>query len=60
LAHARAAAEAAAHDMKNNTTTDGESRSQLIDARIKQLDAWRGKMLAHVRALIKQAVPDVV
>ena len=34
--------------------------SKLIDARIKELDDWRGKMLAHVRALIKQADPDVI
>jgi len=37
-----------------------ESPSRLIDARIKELDDWRGKTLAHVRALIKQAEPDVV
>ncbi|HVX76026.1 MAG TPA: DUF1801 domain-containing protein [Bradyrhizobium sp.] len=37
-----------------------QSASQLIDARIKELGDWRGKMLAHVRALIRQAVPDVV
>ncbi|WP_019172799.1 DUF1801 domain-containing protein [Pseudaminobacter salicylatoxidans] len=37
-----------------------ESPSRLIDARIEELDDWRGRMLAHVRALIKQAVPDVV
>ena len=41
-------------------TTNGESPSRLIDARIKELDDWRGKMLSHVRALIKQAVPEVV
>jgi hypothetical protein len=34
--------------------------SKLIDARIKELGDWRGKMLAHIRALIKQADPDVV
>jgi hypothetical protein len=34
--------------------------SKLIDARIKELGDWRGKMLADVRALIKQADPDVV
>jgi hypothetical protein len=34
--------------------------SQLIDARIQELNDWRGKTLSHVRALIKQAVPDVV
>ena len=38
----------------------GESSSRLIDARIKELDDWRGKTLSRVRALIKQADPDVV
>ena len=37
-----------------------KSPSRLIDARIKELNDWRGEMLAQVRALIKQAVPDVV
>jgi hypothetical protein len=32
----------------------------LIDQRIAELDDWRGEMLAHVRALIHKAVPDVV
>jgi hypothetical protein len=41
-------------------TTKDESPSRLIDARIKELADWRGKTLAHVRALIKQAVPEVV
>lgn len=36
------------------------SPSKLIDQRIKELDDWRGKTLARVRALIKEAVPDVV
>lgn len=45
---------------KNATTKSGESPSRLIDARIKELGDWRGKMLARVRALIKQADPDVV
>jgi len=36
-----------------------ESPSQCIDARIADLGNWRGEMLAHVRALIHQAVPDV-
>ncbi len=45
---------------KTTATTESESPSRLIDARIKELDDWRGKMLAHVRALVKQAVPDVV
>ncbi|WP_315716279.1 MULTISPECIES: DUF1801 domain-containing protein [unclassified Bradyrhizobium] len=34
--------------------------SQLIDARIKELDDWRGAMLARVRGLIKQADPEVI
>lgn len=38
----------------------GASPSQLIDARIRELGDWRGDMLARVRALIKQADPDVV
>src|SRR6202047_4177933 len=46
--------------MKKSATTNGESPSRLIDARIKELDDWRGKMLSHVRALIKQADPEVV
>ncbi len=36
------------------------SPSKLIDARIASLTDWRGETLARVRALIKQAVPDVV
>jgi len=46
--------------MEKSTTAKGESPSRLIDARIKELDDWRGKMLAQVRALIKQADPEVV
>ena len=46
--------------MKKSATTKGESPSRLIDARIKELDDWRGKTLSHVRALIKQADHDVV
>jgi hypothetical protein len=46
--------------MKKTATTNGESPSRLIDARIKELGDWRGKMLARVRALIKQADPEVV
>jgi hypothetical protein len=38
----------------------GDSPSQLIDARIKELSDWRGETLARVRILIKQADPDVV
>ncbi len=46
--------------MKRSATTEGESPSRLIDARIKELDDWRGKTLSDVRALIKQADPEVV
>jgi hypothetical protein len=38
----------------------GDSPSQLIDARIKELGDWRGETLARVRILIKQADPEVV
>jgi hypothetical protein len=46
--------------MKKSATTNAESPSRLIDARIKELGDWRGKMLSHVRALIKQADPAVI
>ena len=39
---------------------EGASPAKLIDGRIKELGDWRGETLARVRALIKQAVPDVV
>ena len=41
-------------------TTQGEAPSRLIDARIRELDDWRGRTLSHVRDLIRQADPDVV
>jgi hypothetical protein len=46
--------------MKNAVTAKQQSPSRLIDGRIKELGDWRGKMLAHIRALIKKAGPDVV
>jgi hypothetical protein len=46
--------------MAESATPKAESPSRLIDARIRELDDWRGEMLAHVRALIQQADPDVV
>src|SRR6476659_8474618 len=49
-----------ANNMRKSATTNGEPPSRLIDARIQELDDWRGKTPGHVRALIKQAVPDVV
>ena len=38
----------------------GKTASQLIDGRIKELGDWRGELLGRVRALIKDADPDVV
>ncbi|WP_315705217.1 MULTISPECIES: DUF1801 domain-containing protein [unclassified Bradyrhizobium] len=40
-------------------TTD-DSPARMIDARIAELDDWRGERLARIRALIKEADPDVV
>ena len=46
--------------MKKNTANEGKSASRLIDARIKELGDWRGKMLGRLRALVKEADPEVV
>jgi hypothetical protein len=46
--------------MKNSSPPKSESPSKLIDARIKELGDWRGKTLSRMRALIKQADPEVV
>jgi hypothetical protein len=45
---------------KSDSKEKGDSPSQLIDARIKELGDWRGETLARVRILIKQADPEVV
>src|SRR5436853_7434531 len=37
-----------------------DSPARLIDARIEELDDWRGELLARIRALVKEAEPDVV
>jgi hypothetical protein len=49
-------------NMKSSSKEEegGDSPSQLIDARIKELSDWRGETLARIRILIKQADPDVV
>lgn len=44
----------------DSTDESDSSPSQLIDARIEQLNDWRGEALARIRALIKQADPNVV
>ena len=48
--------------MKKTTTISNttDSPSQLIDARVKELNDWRGKTLARIRLLIHQAEPAVV
>lgn len=43
-----------------NDATGERTPSQLIDARIAELDDWRGETLARMRALIKKTDPDVV
>ena len=40
--------------------TASQSASRLIDGRIKELGDWRGEMLSRIRALIKEADPNVV
>jgi hypothetical protein len=45
---------------KGSRQAKGESPSQLIDARIKELGDWRGETLARVRVLIKLADPEMV
>jgi len=46
--------------MANKDPQGSASPSELIDARIEELDDWRGETLAKVRALIRQVDPDVV
>ena len=46
--------------MKKPAAAKAHSPSRLIDARIEELGDWRGEMLARVRALIREADPDVV
>ena len=46
--------------MKKGAAPAGKPPSELIDKRIEELGDWRGEMLARLRALIKEADPDVV
>src|SRR5665213_836366 len=46
--------------MKKSVANSGQSASELISERIAELGDWRGKTLARMRKLIKQADPDVV
>ena len=46
--------------MSESGTRDARPASRLIDERIEELGDWRGETLARVRALIREALPDVV
>ena len=46
--------------MNKSGSQKSKSPSQLIDARIKELGDWRGKMLSQLRTLVKEADPEVV
>jgi hypothetical protein len=46
--------------VKKGAPEEPGSPSELIDARIRELDDWRGETLARLRALIKEADPEVV
>lgn len=46
--------------MRKSGSQNGTSASRLIDARIEELGDWRGKLLGRLRALIKEADPEVV
>jgi len=46
--------------MNTSGSQSGESPAQLIDARINELGDWRGTMLSRLRALVKEADPEIV
>ena len=46
--------------MKKSGSQKSKSPSQLIDAKIRELGDWRGKMLSRIRTLVKEADPEVV
>ena len=46
--------------MKRTVPVESNSASAFLDKRIKQLGDWRGKMLAKVRKLIHEEVPEIV
>src|SRR3954462_15531824 len=48
------------HPRGKHQTMKKSSPSRLIDGRIKELGDWRGDTLARIRALIKQADPEVI
>ena len=46
--------------VKKSVSPKGKSPSRMIDARIKELGDWRGKMLSRLRTLVRQADPEIV
>lgn len=46
--------------MKKRESQNNKTPSQLIDERIRELSDWRGEMLGRLRALVREADPDVV
>ena len=46
--------------MKKSASQKSKSSSELIDARIRELGDWRGKVLSRLRTLVKEADPEVV
>jgi hypothetical protein len=46
--------------MKKSGVEEAKSPSELIDTKIKELGDWRGDMLRRLRALVKEADPEVV
>jgi hypothetical protein len=46
--------------VEKSGSQDNRSPSQLIDTRIEELGDWRGEMLSRIRALVKEADPEVV
>ena len=46
--------------MKKSESQKEKSPSRMIDERIKELGDWRGKMLGRLRALVKEADPEIV
>jgi hypothetical protein len=48
------------HTVRKSGSEKGKSPSRMIDARIEELGDWRGTLLSRLRALIKQADPEVI
>jgi hypothetical protein len=46
--------------VKKSGSPEGKSATELIDTRIRELPDWQGKLLGRLRALVKEADPDVV